>query len=127
LAGIEKVAVPRNSPVSNWTPPTDPGVNMFGAASLVTECWTPSRFTTVTVEPAGTCRLSGEKAIPEMVMVGLDVGADGVAGVGAGAAEPLVELPPHPATTIADAAAQRTEVVKRMLPPQCPRSFPAHM
>jgi hypothetical protein len=60
LDGTEKVLDPVNAPVSKEMPLTEPGVNAFMVASLVTEWGIESSFTTVTVWPGGTCRLSGE-------------------------------------------------------------------
>ncbi len=54
VPGMVNVFVPVNWPVSNDTPPTEPGVNAFGLDSLVTEWRIPSWFRTVTVAPGGT-------------------------------------------------------------------------
>jgi hypothetical protein len=102
LMGMVNVVVPENSPVSKLTPLTDPGANARGRASLVTEWTTPSWLTTVTVPPGGTCRLSGEKAMPEMVMK--KPVPEGVCWGGAAAGLKVLELPPQAIAAPASAA-----------------------
>jgi hypothetical protein len=116
--GIEKVLEPVNAPVSKEMPLTEPGVKAFWVASLVTEWGIPSSFTTVTVWPGGTCRLSGEYVRFEMVIVKPDV-----VGGGAGLE---VELVPHPATAAANAAAAtHTGIHPRMAPSRPPERLRA--
>src|SRR5512142_1491794 len=93
LAGTVNVLVPVNVPVSNCTPPTDPGVKALSAASLVTE-WgiDPSMSFTVTVAPGGTASWTGEHAIPWMSIVKPPLPPPVVVDP-----PPLLLLLPHPA------------------------------
>ena len=69
VLGTVKVPTVEKAPVSNWMPPTAPGVKAFITVSLVTECCIESELVTVTVVPAATERLAGLYWKLEMAMV----------------------------------------------------------
>jgi hypothetical protein len=68
FAGIWKLFVPENGPVSKDTPFTEPSLNVFRVDSLVTEWGIVSSLMIVTVAPGGTRRLRGKYSNPKMVM-----------------------------------------------------------